>query len=390
MDDTVIFGGKIREAKRMRKTELRAGVGGEPLRLSATNPSAKERERERLLLENESDWVEMRLVEGWGHGFLQMTALLPRARLLINDLADWIGDRFAGANGAASVVRPPAPASNAVSASAIKVPRSSYAQKRADSPSRRPEAPRRTSTGSGGGSGSATGAIATGAHSASNNATKVPIFSISSAPTTSPSPGPSSSGVSPTAKLVPMNRITSEDLSSSAQSTETERDAPLMFIPRKNRSPPSSCGADSVHPQRAGTPTKPGVSFGETLMPARTRPATPTSNRIGPNPTDILKNAGDVLKRAMSPSRQSPMPPAALNSAGGAVLLSEAELMRRRREDAVFGMGDMMTTSAVLGSRSSSTGDDGQSNAKGLGGEDPHEMKGGFDGKTGFINAIGV
>ncbi|KAF8331118.1 uncharacterized protein EI90DRAFT_3016550 [Cantharellus anzutake] len=417
VDDTIIFGGKIREAKRMRKTELRAGVGGESLRLSSMNPSAKERERERLLNEKESDWVDMRLVEGWGHGFLQMTALLPRAKLLINEMADWMGDRFATSSSASA-------SGSALSTVPGRAIRAGFTHKRPGSP-RRPEFSRRASTGSGGGDG--TPALVNGDGNTSFKGAQ-PIFPL---PSASPVIGTSSppSGVSPTARMVPMNRIISEELSStSAQSTETERDAPLSFTPRKNRSPPpppsqTSFGVGSnavdlitspsgASPQlrRTAMPVKPDASVasvGELPSARPSNSATPTLLNPGANRTSQspVENASEMLKQTVSPSRQPPiiippllgpsMPNSTMGGATtGAVLLSEAELIRRRRAQAVFGMGEMMTASAVQERELNSEAADNDGRSDGLvgGGTGKKACAGGatsnnFDGMANSINA---
>lgn len=90
VDDTVIFAGRVREAKRARRQELLRGKGGTALRMSGADD-------ERLLKETEEDWVQMEILEGWSHGYLQMTTLLPEARETIQHIADWIRDAFAQA-----------------------------------------------------------------------------------------------------------------------------------------------------------------------------------------------------------------------------------------------------------------------------------------------------
>lgn len=93
VDDTVIFAGRVREAKRARKTELDLALSGksarfgEGLRMSTLDSqidgkSATEmdKERERLASENESDWVQMVLFSDWSHGYLQMPTLLGEAK----------------------------------------------------------------------------------------------------------------------------------------------------------------------------------------------------------------------------------------------------------------------------------------------------------------------
>src|SRR6478752_7124024 len=81
VDDTVIFAGKIREAKRARKAEVkrqhmqRIGRVKEGLRMSTANTAAEEQD-DPILHEDDEDWVQMRIIEGWGHGFMQMLSLI--------------------------------------------------------------------------------------------------------------------------------------------------------------------------------------------------------------------------------------------------------------------------------------------------------------------------
>ena len=93
VDDTVIFAGRVREAKRARKIELDLALSGksarfgESLRMSnaesllETKASAEaRREREKLASESESDWVQMVLFSDWSHGYLQMPTLMSEAK----------------------------------------------------------------------------------------------------------------------------------------------------------------------------------------------------------------------------------------------------------------------------------------------------------------------
>lgn len=93
VDDTVIFAGRVREAKRARKVELDLALSGksarfgESLRMSLTegmhDPKVLDelkRERDRLARESETDWVQMVLFSEWSHGYLQMPTILPEAR----------------------------------------------------------------------------------------------------------------------------------------------------------------------------------------------------------------------------------------------------------------------------------------------------------------------
>ncbi|OBZ68289.1 Hormone-sensitive lipase [Grifola frondosa] len=106
VDDTVIFAGRIREAKRARKQELDVATSGksvkngEHLRMSSKDGGdeamrALKRERDRLASQSEDDWVRMHIFSEWSHGYLQMPMLMQEARTVINDLADWMDEVFA-------------------------------------------------------------------------------------------------------------------------------------------------------------------------------------------------------------------------------------------------------------------------------------------------------
>lgn len=93
VDDTVIFAGKLREAKRARRRAAengqpatRPGHHGDGLRLSE-GP-------DHILRETDDDWVQMRIIEGWGHGFMQMTALMREVDSVLVEMADWIDESF--------------------------------------------------------------------------------------------------------------------------------------------------------------------------------------------------------------------------------------------------------------------------------------------------------
>jgi len=107
VDDTVIFAGRVREAKRARKIELDLAISGksarfgETLRMSiAEAPSdggrlvAMKKERDKLSKESEDDWVQMVLFSDWSHGYLQMNTLMSEAKTVIEELAEWIDDAF--------------------------------------------------------------------------------------------------------------------------------------------------------------------------------------------------------------------------------------------------------------------------------------------------------
>ncbi|KAJ8468257.1 hypothetical protein ONZ51_g9761 [Trametes cubensis] len=133
VDDTLIFAGRVREAKRARRAELErvlssaspsqhlrmTGIQSSTPAASTTTPSASSLaglglgrndnvspdearralrgEYERLRAEGDEDWVQMHIFSEWSHGYLQMPSLMREARGVIDDLADWMDDVFAGA-----------------------------------------------------------------------------------------------------------------------------------------------------------------------------------------------------------------------------------------------------------------------------------------------------
>lgn len=100
VDDTVILAGKIRQAKRVRREEVRRRVMAKmgkvkpALRMSEPSSGLDEAD-EALLNEDEDDWVQMRIIEGWGHGFMQMVTIMAEAEPVLLDVADWIDEAFA-------------------------------------------------------------------------------------------------------------------------------------------------------------------------------------------------------------------------------------------------------------------------------------------------------
>ena len=106
VDDTVIFAGRVREAKRARKAELdllltgKSAKFGEGLRMTdvhldnVNDAVMMVAERDQLSRETEDDWVQMVLFSDWSHGYLQMMTLMSEAKAVVEDLADWIEDAF--------------------------------------------------------------------------------------------------------------------------------------------------------------------------------------------------------------------------------------------------------------------------------------------------------
>jgi hypothetical protein len=103
VDDSVIMAGRIREAKVAKRMELRQSRRGGPQGLRMTNLTDKLAQWEtRLLEENEDDWVQLEIIEGWSHGYLQMTALMNEVRYAIEHQAEWIEDVFVSARSRSS------------------------------------------------------------------------------------------------------------------------------------------------------------------------------------------------------------------------------------------------------------------------------------------------
>lgn len=100
-DDTVIMAGRIREAKLAKKADLerrRAMASarfGEGLRTTPISGAAAARiPVDPIENETAEDWVQMRIIEGWSHGFLQMSSLMPEAKQVIGFLGTWMSIVF--------------------------------------------------------------------------------------------------------------------------------------------------------------------------------------------------------------------------------------------------------------------------------------------------------
>lgn len=96
VDDTIILAGKIREAKRARRAQAEVALNkstkhGEGLRMST---SMSGNAPDHILRETDEDWVQLRIIEGWGHGFMQMTSLMREVDSVLVEMADWIDESF--------------------------------------------------------------------------------------------------------------------------------------------------------------------------------------------------------------------------------------------------------------------------------------------------------
>ncbi|KAI5123042.1 hypothetical protein M0805_000478 [Coniferiporia weirii] len=99
IDDTVLFGGRVREAKRTCAPNARvrvdnlSGVRLPPTPPSDDGPNASSRHGAEVNDDND-DGVTVQIFPGWSHGYLQMSALMHGARVAIDDIADWIDAAF--------------------------------------------------------------------------------------------------------------------------------------------------------------------------------------------------------------------------------------------------------------------------------------------------------
>lgn len=413
VDDTVIFGGRLREAKRAKRAELLAarsttsapGPSSVPMSNSNSNShsqagmvglrgeDARKAREAALLYEEDEDWVEMRILEGWGHGFLQMTSGLmlgQKAVNVIDEMADWIGDAFA-AQGSTAPRRASVETSQAAisqfaqsgapqhATAATTTPFNKYSERRRPSPPRMiapslaPTAsdippPRHRPT---------------PMHASSQRASST---STTATITNSPPPSAPTNLFSPTKSKM----IKSEPPPMSSETeTELERDRPLSFtVVRKNQNNTgtkrasfgsSSSGSSSYRhaPQQRQQQQQSGSPVDENPASTADLPL-PSSSSLPPSSSSPHSNENDVnvpltpvtatigesssfaaslgfggpggaslSASANFDASSKPLSPKPGNSgAGGTTLLSQGELMRRRRMEAVFGMGESEDASA--------------------------------------------
>lgn len=306
VDDTLVFAGRVREAKRARRAELERIIAGkssqygEHLRMSMSmsghEPAGHDeamrmlrRETERLAAETEEDWVRMVIFSEWSHGYLQMPALMPEARGVIDDLADWIDEAFTKNNDNDTGL---------------------WSSSRD-------------------GDDGIPSSVSDGRRGASNS-------------TQSPRPRRWSRTVAGV-----RDRVT-DGLTSSATETELDTDEVLSFSP-KRRSPPTSY-ADMRRGSNASTGTvpRPSTSSGQSGKKTSTSTSTPTlkarspprapggltgemrSDMLHEAPTvDALLPSASAKRRTSSPAGGNGPPTPTTNKGGQTI--TESELMRRRR-----------------------------------------------------------
>ncbi len=314
VDDTLVFAGRVREAKRARRAELERIIAGkssqygEHLRMSMSmsghEPAGHDeamrmlrRETERLAAETEEDWVRMVIFSEWSHGYLQMPALMPEARGVIDDLADWIDEAFTKNNDNDTGL---------------------WSSSRD-------------------GDDGIPSSVSDGRRGASNFSPSPSSYS-----TQSPRPRRWSRTVAGV-----RDRVT-DGLTSSATETELDTDEVLSFSP-KRRSPPTSY-ADMRRGSNASTGTvpRPSTSSGQSGKKTSTSTSTPTlkarspprapggltgemrSDMLHEAPTvDALLPSASAKRRTSSPAGGNGPPTPTTNKGGQTI--TESELMRRRR-----------------------------------------------------------
>ncbi|CED84341.1 Hormone-sensitive lipase HSL [Phaffia rhodozyma] len=355
VDDTVIWAGRIREAKRARKAEAarqaeaRDAIDQESLMIGRSRSGSVEIDvnndqnfasavKDTILEEEEEDWVQVKIFEGWGHGFLQMATLMSEMDQVYTELADWMACTFANLSASPQSVTPLGPGTPFASEESSKGFFASLFSSRKSPLKREPSVvglatPRRR---------------------------EPSTFLVIPPPTTSssyPDPG---------------------ELSSQDPSNMTEDDL-VIFTPKQCRTPPTPVSIlkkarqaaeiqkltpdeqsdQEAHPGRANERNRPGPkTFPSILASALSRSSSAThgsgtgSFRSSSVPPSFISAPRFTPAGSITP--QTPLNLSnAKNGAGGGSgggenklsdvvsHLNEKELMRRRREEAVFGMGDV-------------------------------------------------
>src|SRR6266478_1360356 len=123
VDDAIILAGRIREAKRQRREEIRKELAMGHVNMNDAEFQRLEDELSHLEGESDEDWLQMQIFSGWSHGYLQMPSLMPEAQIVIDDIATWMYGVFSTVSPADSRV----PSNSSVHTSASEIePRSPY------------------------------------------------------------------------------------------------------------------------------------------------------------------------------------------------------------------------------------------------------------------------
>jgi len=100
IDDTMHFGGRLKEAKRQARaqrhqnehTTLQLPTPGEELDAAADTQTYSGIVGDDI--DDAEEAVKMQIFPGWSHGYLQMSSIMREAKFAIDDIADWMQGTF--------------------------------------------------------------------------------------------------------------------------------------------------------------------------------------------------------------------------------------------------------------------------------------------------------
>ena len=333
VDDTIIFAGKLREAKRSRRAAAEA----------AQRESGKKDDPDHILRETDDDWVQMRIIEGWGHGFMQMSALMREVNSVLVEMADWIDESFERHDIIRRDVHEVAAARRAASAAGVD----EYARPEEHIPPPvsthvKPVGSYKPSTAD-----SVLGGADLGAPLASDLGEDEEEGQITFTPKTKRRQPPPSrftpvprrpskerllhrSDSAPKFDLDPSSASPSEPPTPEESPAEAPRGSgAFAFFTSRSSAPSKTATPPSAF---TSAPSTPGSLFGQR------RPSNSQSSAPPSKPTNSLVAAAVAGARAASPALAAAgLVPQSVES------LSEAEIMRRRRLEAVLGLGETVS-----------------------------------------------
>ena len=334
---TVIFAGKLREAKEARKLELlaRESRHGAGLRMSSSSSV-----RDPILDEDEDDWVRTSIIAGWSHGYLQMVSLLPAADKVIAMHADWIAEAFERATAVKGRVVAAKVNGSTSSSSTTAPPPHQHAPTTSGS-SRKVEPPQ-------------------------------PIQIVPPTPTLEQAPSPPSSRGPHSPDIAVAEAEDDDEVLSftpkrrrgSSNTSRTTSPGPTMHLPSKTMPsmdgvlfgrPRTPSGGSSDRPSPSPAPTSPARAShppshlvtpveralreglrDTSLARAHSSPSTPAP----PRAQSVTPGGGAAGERTLSPQGKAGRSSSSgsLPAPQGAVFIDAKELLRRRRDDVVSGI----------------------------------------------------
>ncbi|SJX62317.1 related to hormone-sensitive lipase [Sporisorium reilianum f. sp. reilianum] len=385
-DDTVIMAGRIREAKLAKKADLerrramassRFGEGLRTTPISSGVPSKLP--IDPIEQESPEDWVQMRIIEGWSHGFLQMSSLMPEAKQVIGFLGTWMSLAFEEFRDKMDEERERA------EAEACKV-----IENRVRTAASRNGSPLIGQSATFGDAHASVAAAVAGSRS-NGDAKK----------------DSSSSGHAAEAGTTAPQGVQEDADDEGANQEDDDDDGPIMVIPKKQRLPASSTSSPKpasqpqpsmTHGSTASSPSKPASQPAAhaqitTLLSTADRTAHPHSDSEAP--TSALARTKHLAHTSRAESETNLLADAAARSGPGSVtqlaasggagarrgskngassrinekyrsmLVAEASLLARRRDDVLFGLEG---NSAVVGDEDEEADEEHKARGR-LGGE---------------------